>query len=305
MYLVPQTDDRRVVEILKITIRQLIADDLDISRNHIEARAKIVKPPSGRKPGLAKSTLDRNPQCRAIFQIAMTHEARRELRHKGSIDAHIARQTRDQLFALLGSYRQRTDQRRIVLDNCLERLKKYGQAFDISTLNELEWALRGHRAAKQPVQPNGLKKAGSAAAGRSYSLVRRSIARMRNNATRPTYKNIVQGTAQFNGGVAISASTISRNVDCRRLVDEAVRYGGPARVTVAPSHYTKRDIAEAVQASRLLWRETRRLSFLVTDALADLEDPTNRAAAAERASAHYEAEAEAARIIAASSAARS
>lgn len=303
--LLPDENDCRVLEVLKLAIRELLDASEKVTRNNVRARAKLVHPPSGRKPGLAKSTLDRNVSCRRIFEAAMTYEARLALRNRGSIDAHVARQTRDQLFALLGSYMLRTERRRRVLDHGLQRLANHGGSFDTSTLDDLEHSLDLHPVARKRTELAGFRKSGSAAAARSFSLVRRSIARLKSPGTTPTRKTIVDGTAQFNGGKAISDSTIVRNPDCRRLVDLAIGYAGPTRTVIAPIHFTKRDLEKAVQAARSLWRETRRLSFLVADAVADLDDASHRAEAAERARAHYEAEVEAERIIAASSAARS
>jgi len=304
-FLLPRQDDSRVVEVLKLAIRRLLDDGKAVTRNNVTARAKLVQPHSGRKPGLAKSTLDRNASCREIFDVAMTYETRLALRHTGSVDAHLARQTRDQLFALLGSYGLRTERRRQVLNHAMQRLAAYGGTFDVSTLEVLEKALDLHRVARKVTVPAGLRKGGSVAAARSFSLVRRSIAHLRSTGAKPTRKTIVDGTAQFNHGVAISDSTIARNADCRRLVDAAVGHRGSARTAIAPVHVTKRALAEAVQAARSLWRETRRLSFLVNDALADLDDAIHRADAARRSRAYHDAEAEAERIIAASSAARS
>jgi hypothetical protein len=299
----PLSSDRRVVEVTKLAILALIDAGIDVSRNAVRLQAARVVPPSGRKPGITKSTLDRNAACRTLFEAATAHVTLTRPTSTSRVDAHVARMRRAELHALAGRYQIRATERLEALNKVVTRLRSMGRSFDLSSLEPLRTIRDGLRA-------NRVRKARSthtkttASYRLSVSLVRRSIARLRSTGAPATRSAIVAGTAPFNKGTPLSDATIDRNVDCMRLVDKATGSGDP-RLPPAPNHLRHRDLADAVMAERALWREARRLAFLATALLADHEDAAHRLEAERRVTQHYAALAEADRMIAAAKAATS
>lgn len=301
LLLAPADDDARVVEVTKLAILALLDAGQDVSRNALRAAARSVVTASGRKAGIAKSTLDRNEICRRLFEAATAHVALTPPRPTSSVDAHVARMGRAALQALIHAYRQRSADRRTALDLAAAKLAALGKPFDTSSLVPLVAARDKLRACRQRRSGKVVKRSGTRSR-RSVSLVRRSIARLRSAGGVPSRKAIVDGTAQFNNGVAISDATIDRNRDCAKLVDEATGRKG-SRLPPPPNDLRHRDLADGVMAERSVWRETRRLAFLATRLLAQHEDAEHRAEATRRADAHYASLQDRDRIISVSSAA--
>lgn len=288
--------DRRVVEVTKLAITALLDAGTDVSRNSVRRQAALVVPLSGRKAGIAKSTLDRNAACREIFEAAMAHVSLTPPVRTTRVDAHIARASRAELYARALKYRERATARLAALDDAVARLRALGRDFDVASLTPLKATRDGMKMSAAKTRTAATR----ASYRRSVSLVRRAIARLRTNGAQPTRTAVVAATAQFNKGVPISDSTIDRNGECMGLIDEATGRDGP-RLPPAPSHLRHRDLADTVMAERAVWREARRLAFHATRLLADHEDAVHRAEAERRAREHYSAAAEADRIIAAAS----
>jgi len=299
--LAPDADDTRVVEVTKLAILTILEVGHDVSRNAIRRAAATVSTPRGRRAGIAKSTLDRNKTCRALFEAASAHAKLKPPRATTRVDAHVARMTRAALNAQMHGYRRRGVDRRTALDSAAARLASFGKHFDMTSLEPLVTA-RDRLRACRPGSIDGGTKRSSRSSRRSVSLVRRAIARIRSTGGLLTRQSIVAATAQFNKGVPISDATIDRNRECASLVDGATGRTS-IRLPPAPNHLRHRELADGVMAERAIWRETRRLAFRATRLLAEHEDAGHRAEAASRADGHYASVAARDRIISASSAA--